>query len=102
MAQGNKEPAPLPSAEDLQAAAKELAAAIRYHAEYTGHQRRGDNARIVAAGLIAWANFVFGGLVITPAISGQEFSPLVIAGGGIVCMGAYLFAVWIMKGGKRK
>lgn len=100
MAQGAKEPSPpVMQARDLQEAAEKLASAVRYHAEHTATRQRGENRRVLAGGIIAWANLEFAALVLGQASSGT-FDLVVAGAGAAVFVLAYIVAIWIMKGGK--
>lgn len=57
-----------------------------------------EDRREIAKNLMTWANMVFAGLVITQAFFDKFNLWVALAGVGLF-MGAYLFAVHIMRGG---
>lgn len=82
-------------------AARELASAIRYHADKRSPRRRKSDFRGVADKLMTWGNLVFAGLVIAQIFSGKFNIPIALLG-VLLFVAAYVFAIvlYILRGGE--
>ena len=86
---------------NLAQAISELAAAIRNYKKCESSQLNAENRRVQANNIMAWANLVFSGLVISQIFL-DNFNTLIAVVGGVGFLLAYLMAARILKGGEPK